>query len=200
MRNKLLSKIKNLIIVISFIMVGSTHALHAQQKADVVIETKFDNIEIKLLPNIAPNHVNNFLKLAASGFYDGTIFHRVIPGFMIQGGDPFTKSLDKEVYGQGNPGYTIPAEFNNQPHIRGAVSMARSKDPDGAGSQFFIVVDNARFLDKQYTLFGRVVSGMEVVDTIVAQKRDKRDNPLERIEVKIRVIANSAVKKSSSSQ
>ena len=195
MRNKLLSIVKTLCVVVSLMFIAGAPAVNADQKADVVIETKFGNIEIRLLPNIAPNHVNNFLKLAASDFYDGTIFHRVIPGFMIQGGDPFTKSLDKEVYGQGNPGYMIPAEFNNQPHVRGAVSMARSKDPDSAGSQFFIVVDKARFLDKQYTLFGRVVSGMDVADKIVSQKRDNRDNPLERIEVKIRVVNNSSAKK-----
>lgn len=152
-----------------------------------VIETKIGNIEIELLPEAAPNHVNNFLKLARSGFYNGTLFHRVIPGFMIQGGDPNTKGEDKSTYGQGGPGYTIDAEFNDQPHVRGAVSMARAADPNSAGSQFFIVVSDSRFLDHQYTVFGKVVKGMDVADKIAAQPRDANDLPLQRIEMTVRI-------------
>ena len=155
---------------------------------DVVIETKFGDMELKLFSDVAPGHVENFLKLAKSGFYDGTIFHRVIPGFMIQGGDPNSKGSDKSTHGTGGPGYAIDAEFNDKPHVRGALSMARSRDPDSAGSQFFIVVKKSSFLDHQYTVFGEVISGMDVVDEIVSQKRDTRDNPMDRIEVKIRVI------------
>ena len=154
----------------------------------VVIDTKFGSMEVELLPEVAPNHVKNFLKLARSGFYNGTLFHRVIPGFMIQGGDPNTKGEDKSKYGQGGPGYTIDAEFNGQPHVRGAVSMARGGDPNSAGSQFFIVVADARYLDHQYTVFGRVVKGMDVADTIAAQPRDGHDLPLERIEMTVRVL------------
>lgn len=165
--------------------VGVATAADSHQEA--VIETKFGQIIIEMLPDTAPGHVENFLKLAGSGFYDGTIFHRVIPGFMIQGGDPYTKGMDKTRYGTGGPGYTIPAEFNDQPHSRGAVSMARSADPDSAGSQFFIVVQDSRRLDGQYTVFGRVISGMEVVDQIVAQERDAMDNPIDRIEMKVRL-------------
>ncbi len=153
-----------------------------------VIETKFGNIELKLLPDVAPGHVENFIKLARSGFYDGTIFHRVIPGFMIQGGDPNSKTADKSTHGMGGPGYSIDAEFNDRPHVRGTLSMARSRNPDSAGSQFFIVVKNSSFLNRQYTVFGEVVSGMEVVDEIVSQKADARDNPVDRIEMKVRVI------------
>ncbi len=152
-----------------------------------IIETKFGKIELKFLPEVAPNHVNNFIELAKKGFYDGTTFHRVIPGFMIQGGDPNSKSPDKSRHGMGGPGYQIKAEFNKTPHKRGILSMARSSNPDSAGSQFFICVADAPFLDRQYTVFGEVVSGMDVVDKIVAQPRDPKDNPNERIEMKVRI-------------
>ena len=155
---------------------------------NVILETKFGNIEIRLFPDVAPNHVENFLNLSKSGFYDGTIFHRVIPGFMIQGGDPNTKGTDKSKYGQGGPDHSVKAEFNERSHVRGILSMARSQHPDSAGSQFFIVVKDSTFLDGQYTVFGEVVSGMDVADKIVSQKRDRRDNPLERIEMKMRVL------------
>ncbi|MGI0003073.1 MAG: peptidylprolyl isomerase [Nitrosopumilaceae archaeon] len=143
------------------------------------IETSFGNIMLKLLPDIAPETVRNFAKLAQSGFYDGTLFHRVIPGFMIQGGDPNTKSADKSRWGMGGPGYTIRAEFNPRSHLRGIVSMARATDPDSAGSQFFIVTTDSTFLDRQYTVFGEVVEGMSVADKIVNLPRDKNDCPLE---------------------
>lgn len=158
-----------------------------EHSVDVVIETRFGDIALELFPDVAPGHVENFLKLAKSGFYDGTTFHRIIPDFMIQGGDPNSKDLDKSRHGAGGPGYSIQAEFNDKPHVRGALSMARSKDPDSAGSQFFIVVKETRYLDHQYTVFGGVISGMDVVDRIVSQARDMRDNPMQRIEMKIRV-------------
>jgi len=157
----------------------------AETKA--VIETKFGNMEIRFFPEVAPNHVNNFIELAKKGFFDNTIFHRVIPGFMIQGGDPNSNSPDKSRHGIGGPGYTVKAEFNDKPHKRGTLSMARSAHPDSAGSQFFICVADSPFLDKQYTVFGEVVSGMEIADKIVTQPRDKRDNPNERIEMKIKI-------------
>lgn len=173
-----------------------------------VVKTKFGDMEIKFLPDVAPRHVDNFIKLAKSGFYNGTIFHRVIPGFMIQGGDPNTKdSLKKETYGQGGPkdekGNPIPlkAEFSELPHKRGVVSMARAQDPDSAGSQFFIVVEDSRFLDRKYTIFGEVVKGIGVADKIVGQPRvmcqtgapnppDKGpcDNPLERVEMTVTIV------------
>ena len=157
----------------------------AETKA--TIETKFGNIELKFFPDVAPNHVNNFTGLAKKGFYDGATFHRVIPGFMIQGGDPNSKSPDKSKHGMGGPGYTIKAEFNNMPHKRGTLSAARSASPDSAGSQFFICVADAPFLDRQYTVFGEVASGMDAVDKIVSQPRDASDNPDERIEMKVKV-------------
>ena len=153
-----------------------------------VIETKFGNIELRFFPDVAPQHVNNFIDLAKKGFYDGTTFHRVIPGFMIQGGDPNSKNPDRSKHGTGGPGHTIKAEFNDKPHKRGTLSMARSSHPDSAGSQFFICVADSFFLDKKYTVFGEVVSGMEVCDKIVNQPRDKADNPLEKIEMKVRIV------------
>ncbi len=155
--------------------------------AKAVIETKFGKIELEFFPDIAPNHVDNFIELAKKGFYDGTLFHRVIPGFMIQGGDPNSKDPDKSKHGMGSPGYTVKAEFNDTKHVRGILSMARSSHPDSAGSQFFICVGDSFFLDNKYTAFGKVVSDMKVVDKIVSQKRDRRDNPDERVEMKITI-------------
>jgi len=145
--------------------------------AQATLETNFGNIVFELSPNIAPETVRNFTKLAKSNFYDGTLFHRVIPGFMIQGGDPNTKTPNKSKWGMGGPGYTIKAEFNSRSHLRGIVSMARANDPNSAGSQFFIVTTDSTFLDKQYTVFGEVVKGMDVADKIVNLPRDKNDCP-----------------------
>lgn len=154
-----------------------------------IIDTKFGSIEIRFFPDKALKHVENFIKLAKAGFYDKTIFHRVIPGFMIQGGDPNTKDeKDKSKYGMGDPGYKVKAEFNDRSHVRGAVSMARSQDPDSAGSQFFIVVQETPHLNGKYTVFGEVVKGMAVADKIVSQQRDGRDNPLERIEMTVKIV------------
>jgi peptidyl-prolyl cis-trans isomerase B (cyclophilin B) len=153
-----------------------------------IIETKFGNMELRFFPEVAPNHVKNFIDLSTKGFYDGSTFHRVIPGFMIQGGDPNSKNPDRSTHGMGGPGYALKAEFNDKPHKRGRLSMARASHPDSAGSQFFICVADAFFLDKQYTVFGEVASGIEVADKIVAQQRDKTDNPLDRIEMKLKIV------------
>jgi len=146
---------------------------------EALIKTNFGNIKIKLLPEIAPETVRNFITLTKSSFYDGTLFHRVIPKFMIQGGDPNTKESDKSVWGQGGPGYNLKAEFNSRSHLRGIVSMARATDPDSAGSQFFIVTSDSTFLDRQYTVFAEVVEGLEIADKIVNLPRDGNDCPLE---------------------
>ena len=143
-----------------------------------VIDTNYGQIVFKFLPDKAPNTVKNFISLANKHFYDGTKFHRVIPGFMIQGGDPLSKESDRSKYGTGGPGYAIRAEFNSTKHERGIVSMARSSDPDSAGSQFFIMVAAAPSLDGQYSAFGKVVSGMDVVDKIVNLERDDHDDPV----------------------
>lgn len=142
----------------------------------VTITTNEGSMKIELYPNIAPNTVNNFISLVKKGFYNGTIFHRVIPGFMIQGGDP-------EGTGMGGPGYSIKGEFsgngvkNDLKHTRGVISMARSMDPDSAGSQFFIMVADAPHLDGQYAAFGKVIEGIEEADRIVSVRRDRRDRP-----------------------
>ena len=152
-----------------------------------MIETSLGNIEFEFFDDKAPGHVKNFKDLANDEFYNGTIFHRVIPGFMAQGGDPNTKSDDRSTHGTGGPGHTIKAEFNDETHARGIVSMARSQDPDSAGSQFYIVVKDSDFLDGQYTAFGKVTSGMDVADKIVNSPRDSNDNPNERIEMKVTI-------------
>jgi len=142
------------------------------------IQTKFGDIVLEFFPDAAPKTVENFKKLAGSGFYDGLIFHRIVPGFVIQGGDPNTKSLSRrENWGTGGPGWTVKAEFNKNKHSRGVLSMARSQDPNSAGSQFFIVLKDSNFLDGQYTVFGKVTSGMDIVDKIAALKTDSADAP-----------------------
>jgi peptidyl-prolyl cis-trans isomerase B (cyclophilin B) len=159
-------------------------------KATIAVTSKgqpVGEIVLRFFPDVAPGHVQNFTKLAKDGFYNGTTFHRVIPGFMIQGGDPNSKSQNRSMHGMGGPGYKIKAEFNSKPHKRGIVSMARANDPDSAGSQFFICVADANFLDWQYTVFGEVVSGMDVADKVVGMKRDGNDNPLERVEMTVTV-------------
>jgi peptidyl-prolyl cis-trans isomerase B (cyclophilin B) len=161
-----------------------------QTRATIKVVSKgepWGEIVLKFYPDVAPNHVKNFLDLAGKKFYDGTTFHRVIPGFMIQGGDPNSKNPDRASHGMGGPGHRLKAEFNSKPHRRGVLSMARANDPDSAGSQFFICVADSNFLDWQYTAFGEVVSGMEVADRIVSVKRDGRDNPLERIEMTVTI-------------
>jgi peptidyl-prolyl cis-trans isomerase B (cyclophilin B) len=153
-----------------------------------VIETSLGNIEFEFLEDLAPGHIKNFKDLANSNFYNGTTFHRIIPGFMAQGGDPNTKSDDRSSHGTGGPGHTIKAEFSDEPHARGIVSMARSQDPDSAGSQFFVVIKDSGFLDGQYTAFGRVLSGLAVADQIVNAPRDGKDNPNEKIKMKVKVL------------
>ena len=168
-------------------------------KDNAVISTQFGDIVLEFFDDIAPKHVESFKLHAHNGYYNGTTFHRVIPGFMIQGGDPLTKSDDRSRHGTGGNAakyfgigtesdestWDLPAEFSPTPHERGILSMARSQNPDSGGSQFFICVADARFLDNQYTVFGKVVSGMDVVDAIVSAPRDARDNPNDRIEMKV---------------
>ncbi len=151
-----------------------------------VISTTKGDLTLEFWPDVAPGHVENFKKLAKQGFYNGTAFHRIIKGFMIQGGCPNTKPGGKGMPGTGGPGYQIKAEFNTKPHTRGVLSMARSASPDSAGSQFFICHGDARFLDKQYTAFGKLVKGDEVLEAIatVPTGGPERSTPSERIEIK----------------
>ena len=152
-----------------------------------ILQTDQGDITIKFFYDKAPNHVKNFVDLAASGFYDGTFFHRVIPGFMIQGGDPNTKkpASATNAYGTGGNGSTrVKAEFNDTSHKRGIVSMARASDPNSASSQFFIVVKDSTFLDNQYSAFGEVVSGMDVADKIANAPRGANDLPNQPVHIK----------------
>jgi peptidyl-prolyl cis-trans isomerase B (cyclophilin B) len=161
----------------------------------VTLQTDLGDITIKFLYDKAPKHVENFVDLAASGFYDGVMFHRVIPGFMIQTGDPQTKSPEDPMHPYGTGGNVVngrearlKAEFNDTPHKRGIVSMARAADPNSASSQFFIVVKDSNFLDNQYSAFGEVVSGMEVADKIAATPRGANDRPTTPIHIKKAVV------------
>ena len=163
----------------------SSEEVKKMSEQQAIIRTNLGDITLKFFPEVAPNHVNNFIELAKKGFYNGTTFHRVVPRFVIQGGDPNSKTPDRSKHGMGGPGYQVKAEFNKKPHRRGRLSMARSAHPDSAGSQFFICVADIPSLDGQYTVFGEVVKGIEVVDKIVSQARDGNDNPKDRIEMTV---------------
>ena len=145
-----------------------------------IISSNLGDIKLEFYPEHAPKTVENFRELANRGFYDGLIFHRIVPNFVIQGGDPNTRDLGNRTrWGTGGPGWNIKAEFNKNRHSRGTLSMARSQDPDSAGSQFFIVLKDSNFLDGQYTVFGRVISGMDIVDKIASLKTDSSDAPVD---------------------
>jgi peptidyl-prolyl cis-trans isomerase B (cyclophilin B) len=147
-----------------------------------VITTNEGTMVLEFWPDVAPNHVANFKKLASSGFYDGVAFHRVIKGFMIQGGDPLTKDDSKQgMWGTGGPGWKVNAEFNKKSHVRGVLSAARSQDPNSAGSQFFICHDRATFLDGQYTAYGKLIKGDEVLEKINSTATDGNDRPVKKI-------------------
>ena len=199
--------IKNTITLLAIFFVLVSCETKQKNKGSVmdkdraVISTQFGDIVLEFFDDLAPKHVESFKLHAKNGYYNGTTFHRVIPGFMIQGGDPLTKSEDRSRHGTGGNAakffgigsesnestWDLPAEFSPTPHERGILSIARSQNPDSGGSQFFICVADARFLDNQYTVFGKVVSGLDVVDAIVSAPRDGRDNPDDRIEMKVRL-------------
>ena len=199
--------IKNTITLLAIFFVLVSCETKQKNKGSVmdkdraVISTQFGDIVLEFFDDLAPKHVESFKFHAQNGYYNGTTFHRVIPGFMIQGGDPLTNSEDRSRHGTGGNAakffgigsesnestWDLPAEFSPTPHERGILSMARSQNPDSGGSQFFICVADARFLDNQYTVFGKVVSGLDVVDAIVSAPRDGRDNPDDRIEMKVRL-------------
>jgi len=161
-----------------------------------VIKTSEGDMVAEFWPDVAPKTVENFKKLARQGFYDGTAFHRVIKGFMIQGGDPLTKDESKRAsWGTGDPGYKIAAEFNEKSHTRGVLSMARSNDPNSAGSQFFICHGAPTFLDRQYTAFGKLIKGDEVLEKIATTKTGPGDRPLKRINVEsIKIVPADSIK------
>jgi peptidyl-prolyl cis-trans isomerase B (cyclophilin B) len=195
-------KIRSLVSLVLFAVLAASAQAAVKGKKKVtardyantlaVLKTDMGDVTLKFHYDKAPKHVENFVDLAAKGFYDGTMFHRVIPGFMIQGGDPFTKKPEdpRRPYGTGGNvdaqgrEVRVKAEFNDTPHKRGIVSMARASDPNSASSQFFIVVKDSAFLDHQYSAFGEVVSGMEVADKIAAAPRNANDRPNQPIRIK----------------
>jgi peptidyl-prolyl cis-trans isomerase B (cyclophilin B) len=168
------------VAALSFLMIGCS-----EKGKNVILETNYGTIEIKLYDDAAPVHSENFRKLVVQGFYDSLQFHRIIPGFVIQAGDPNTRTANKLSYGEGGPGYTLPAEIG-KPHLRGSVGMAREGDQvnpqrRSSGSQFYICLQNLPSLDGKYTVFGEVVKGMDVADSISLLQRDPRDVPLKPV-------------------
>jgi cyclophilin family peptidyl-prolyl cis-trans isomerase len=145
----------------------------------VTMVTSAGTIKLRLFSDVAPVHCDNFKRLANFGFYDSTTFHRIVPGFVIQGGDIFSRDTQRANDGQGGPGYMIPAEFNPRPHRKGTLAMARSRDPNSAGSQFYIALKRLTQLDNRYTVFGEVIEGLAVVDSIAITPTDSRDTPLQ---------------------
>lgn len=168
----------------------------ADDKEVAVIKTSAGTMVVEFWTDAAPKTIENFKKLAKSGFYDGTVFHRVIKGFMIQGGDPLTKDSSKEpMWGTGDPGYKVPAEFNNHGHVRGVLSMARSADPDSAGSQFFICHGDPSFLDHQYTTFGKLIKGDDVLEKIATTPTHPPDRPdTKQVIESIKIVKASSLK------
>jgi len=174
----------------------ATMSTPANTNEVAVITTTEGTMVIEFWPDAAPKTIENFKTLANKGFYDGTCFHRVIKGFMIQGGDPLTKDPSKEdMWGTGGPGYTVKGEFNDHSHVRGVISMARSNDPNSAGSQFFICHGNPTFLDHQYTTFGKLIKGDEVLEKIGTTPTHPQDRPDKRMGiVSVKIVPRDAVK------
>jgi peptidyl-prolyl cis-trans isomerase B (cyclophilin B) len=183
------------VTVISSLLTASLSQA-ADAKEVAVLKTSEGEMVLEFWPDVAPKHVANFKKLAKEGFYDGTAFHRVIKGFMIQGGDPLTKDESKQAqWGTGGPGYKVDAEFNDKAHTRGVLSMARSGDPNSAGSQFFICHGDPRFLDKQYTAFGKLIKGDDVLEKIATTETLPGDRPVKRVTlVSVKILPADSVK------
>ena len=179
--------------------------MNNEKEKVAVISTKYGDMVVEFYADVAPMHVESFMALAEEEYFNGTTFHIVIPGFVIQGGDPNSKLENRAIHGTGGRAgkffgigdkddsstWLIPQEFNSIPHVKGILSMARTNDPNSASSQFFICHDNASFLDNNYTVFGKVIKGLEIIDQIVNVEKDMNDNPLEKIEMNV-VIANKS--------
>ena len=193
-------KIFSSILALTLATTLSVRSFAADEKkaADevAVVKTSMGTMVLEFFPDVAPKHVENFKTLAKKGFYDGTAFHRVIKGFMIQGGDPLTKDEANQArWGTGDPGYKIKAEFNDKPHVRGTLSMARAQDPDSAGSQFYICHGDPRFLDKQYTAFGKLIKGDDVLEKIATTETQPGDRPVKRVNVEsIKIVPRAEAK------
>jgi peptidyl-prolyl cis-trans isomerase B (cyclophilin B) len=189
--------------IITLIMIGSIIMTSCEKQPDVaVVSTRYGDMVLEFYPEVAEKHVDSFLTHARNGYFNGTTFHRVIPGFVIQGGDPNSKTDDRSTHGMGGHAanfygigqeddsitWMLPAEFNSRPHLTGSLSMARSQSPNSAGSQFFVCAGPTPQLDDQYTVFGQVVEGLDVIQKIVNSPRDRRDNPKNKVEMTVSVM------------
>ena len=194
-------------ILLTLLVIGVLFMTTEKENNVAVISTNFGDMVIEFYPDIAPMHVESFMALANEEYFNGTTFHRVIPGFMIQGGDPNSRNENRATHGTGGRAgkffglgneedpstWLIPQEFSDTPHVKGILSMARTNDPNSASSQFFVCHDNANFLDNNYTVFGKVIDGLDIIDEIVNVAKDQNDNPLERVEMSIRIAKRSEV-------
>ena len=194
-------------IILIFLVIGVIIMNYDKESEVAVISTNFGDMVVEFYPDIAPMHVESFIALANEEYFNGTTFHRVIPGFMIQGGDPNSRNENRATHGTGGRAgkffglgneedpstWLIPQEFSDTPHVKGILSMARTNDPNSASSQFFVCHDNANFLDNNYTVFGKVIDGLDIIDEIANVAKDQNDNPLERVEMSIRIAKRSEV-------
>lgn len=194
-------------IILIFLVIGVIIMNYDKESEVAVISTNFGDMVVEFYPDIAPMHVESFMALANEEYFNGTTFHRVIPGFMIQGGDPNSRNENRATHGTGGRAgkffglgneedsstWLIPQEFSDTPHVKGILSMARTNDPNSASSQFFVCHDNANFLDNNYTVFGKVIDGLDIIDEIANVAKDQNDNPLERVEMSIRIAKRSEV-------
>ena len=194
-------------ILLTLLVIGVLFMSTEKENNVAVISTNFGDMVVEFYPDIAPVHVESFMALANEEYFNGTTFHRVIPGFMIQGGDPNSRNENRATHGTGGRAgkffglgneedpstWLIPQEFSDTPHVKGILSMARTNDPNSASSQFFVCHDNANFLDNNYTVFGKVIDGLDIIDEIANVAKDQNDNPLERVEMSIRIAKRSEV-------
>ena len=198
---------KFLVLILIFLVIGVIIMNYEKESEVAVISTNFGDMVVEFYPDIAPMHVESFMALANEEYFNGTTFHRVIPGFMIQGGDPNSRNENRATHGTGGRAgkffglgneedpstWLIPQEFSDTPHVKGILSMARTNDPNSASSQFFVCHDNANFLDNNYTVFGKVIDGLDIIDEIANVAKDQNDNPFERVEMSIRIAKRSEV-------
>ena len=194
-------------ILLTLLVIGVLFMSTEKENNVAVISTNFGDMVVEFYPDIAPMHVDSFMALANEEYFNGTTFHRVIPGFMIQGGDPNSRNENRATHGTGGRAgkffglgneedpstWLIPQEFSDTPHVKGILSMARTNDPNSASSQFFVCHDNANFLDNNYTVFGKVIDGLDIIDQIANVAKDQNDNPLEKVEMSIRIAKRSEV-------
>jgi len=195
------------IILLTLLVIGVLFMTIEKENKVAVISTNFGDMVVEFYPDIAPMHVESFMALVNEEYFNGTTFHRVIPGFMIQGGDPNSRNENRATHGTGGRAgkffglgneedpstWLIPQEFSNTPHVKGILSMARTNDPNSASSQFFVCHDNANFLDNNYTVFGKVIDGLDIIDQIANVAKDQNDNPLEKVEMSVRIAKRSEV-------